>query len=66
STAEIYQKLVGGGFLSSSQTLKRDVATKLSALKKHGILESNIENGISRFSLVSEIPMRRRRRAPQP
>lgn len=62
TTSDIYQRLIDNGFQSNSKTLKRDVATKLSGLKKHGNIESTIENGISRFSLLSAIPTRRRKK----
>ena len=58
---EIHQKLIEGGFHSNSQTLKRDVATKLSDLKRNEYLSVNAADGISRFSLIKDIPTRSRR-----
>jgi hypothetical protein len=60
SMDEIYQRLIANGFQSKSKTLKRDVATKLSELKKRGSIGCDNDKPF-RYYLISETPTRRRR-----
>lgn len=60
SMDEIYQQVIANGFQSRSKTLKRDVATKLSELKKKGSIGCGDDKPF-RYYLISETPTRRRR-----
>jgi hypothetical protein len=64
TTDEIYHRLTENGFQSQSKTLKRDVATRISGLKRHGNIGSLMEDNLYRHHLISEKPTRSKRTKP--
>jgi hypothetical protein len=61
SMDEIYQRVIDNGFQSNSKTLKRDVATKLSDLKRKGNIGCGEHDKPFRYYLIAERPTRQRR-----
>lgn len=61
TTDEIYQRLIENGFKSKSKTLKRDVATRLSGLKRSENIGGLKEGNLYRHYIISEKPTRSRR-----